>query len=268
MSAYSGWDVQETAVGLRLERAGVVLWRGDSVAIVPQLETEADCLITDPPYGIVNKFGTQERLDGTRRLQFSWDTPTITADVLEVVAGCLRLVHRRGSAFVFCGFDQFGSVLECVRDSGMTAKAAAWRKTCPPPACPGNWWPSAFEIAAYGYRTGAHFGDDDPKRCNVFDCDTYRHGQPGKVDHETQKPLKLMRRIVGALLPDGGLCIDPFMGSGTTGIAVVERAGRFIGIEKRPDYFDLCVERITAAILAEKSSLFPATKPPQQVELF
>lgn len=63
--------------------------------------------------------------------------------------------------------------------------------------------------------------------------------------HPTQKPLKLMVRIVKRLK---GTILDPFMGSGTTGVAAVKLGRRFIGVEIDKGYFDIAVRRIAAAI--------------------
>lgn len=201
-------------------------------------------LITDPPYGIINQFGVMEG-NGKRTLQFGWDEPEITETVLAVVGG-LSVVAD--SAFVFCGADQFGKLIDSMRCE-MTVKPAVWCKECPPPPGKGNWWPSAFELAIYGYRSGAFFGDDDPKRCNVFWYDSYRYGQPGKLDHPTQKPLALVRRIVNALAPPEGIALDPFMGSGTTLRAAKDLGRKAIGIEISERYCEIAAERMRQKVL-------------------
>ncbi len=65
----------------------------------------------------------------------------------------------------------------------------------------------------------------------------------------------------------GETILDPFMGSGTTGVACVKLGRKFIGIEKEPKYFDIAVKRIKRALSEERSSLFPVTKETQS-ELF
>lgn len=217
---------------------------GDCREVLPTLGT-VDAVVTDPPYGIVNEFGVQQKKDGTRTLQFAWDGPHVTQCV---VAALDLSLPKAMSAFVFCGFDQVTPISDAIRRAGMTPKPAAWVKKCPPPAMPGNWWPSGFEIAFYAYRTGAYFNDPDTGRCNVFVADTYRHGQPGKVDHPTQKPLNLTTRIVRAMVAPDGLILDPFMGSGTTGVAAVKLGRRFIGIEIHEPYFDIACRRISDAL--------------------
>jgi len=62
--------------------------------------------------------------------------------------------------------------------------------------------------------------------------------------HPTQKPLQLLNRIVLATTNEGDIILDPFMGSGTTGVAAVINNRKFIGIEKEKEYFDLANKRI------------------------
>lgn len=77
--------------------------------------------------------------------------------------------------------------------------------------------------------------------------------------HPTQKPIALMAWALDriGITSDATVC-DPYMGSGTTGIACVRSGRTFIGIEKSPAYFDIACRRIRDAVNAEKSSLFPA----------
>jgi DNA modification methylase len=76
-------------------------------------------------------------------------------------------------------------------------------------------------------------------------------GKPGKrAVHPTQKPVSLMRWCLDmAKVSEGATVLDPFMGSGTTGVACVKMGRRFIGIEIDPTYFDIACKRIEAATL-------------------
>lgn len=226
------------------------LYLGDCLDVLPQLEAgSVDAVVTDPPYGIVNQFGTAIGDDGGRRtMQFGWDGPGVTEAVVNAIRLSLSKCRKSAACFIFCGGDQFGRILEVPRDLCFTVKPAAWVKECPPPAGKGNWWPSGFELAIYGYRQSPYFGDTDPKRSNVFTYDSYRFGQPGKCDHPTQKPLKLIQRLVVAIVPPRGVALDCFMGSGTTGVACIRTGRRFIGIEKEPRYFDIACRRIEAEL--------------------
>ena len=65
-------------------------------------------------------------------------------------------------------------------------------------------------------------------------------------DHPTQKPVELMQWCLG-FIPDAKTILDPFMGSGTTGVACANLGRKFIGIEIEPKYFDIACKRIEIA---------------------
>lgn len=70
-------------------------------------------------------------------------------------------------------------------------------------------------------------------------------------DHVTVKPIDLMRYLVRMVTPKGGTVLDPFMGSGTTGIAAALEKVGFIGVEREADYFTIASARIRARVRAE-----------------
>ena len=83
--------------------------------------------------------------------------------------------------------------------------------------------------------------------------------------HPTQKPTKLMEWCIG-FLPEARTILDPFMGSGTTGVAAVKLGRKFIGIEIEPKYFDIACRRIQAALDAP-DMFVEAPKPAKQEAL-
>lgn len=74
--------------------------------------------------------------------------------------------------------------------------------------------------------------------------------RPVRNHHPTVKPVDLMRHLVRLVTPPGGLVLDPFMGSGTTGIAAVMEGFRFFGIDLEPEYVEIARRRIAAAPLS------------------
>ena len=94
-----------------------------------------------------------------------------------------------------------------------------------------NWEP----ILIYGFDS---ISNDVIKVANVPD---------NKIKHPTKKPIKLMRRLISILTSPGDTILDPFMGSGTTGVACVELGRNFIGIEKDLTYFNIATNRIKSA---------------------
>jgi DNA modification methylase len=85
----------------------------------------------------------------------------------------------------------------------------------------------------------------------------------GGKQHPTQKPIALMQWCLG-FLPDAETILDPFMGSGTTGVACVREGRKFIGIELDPDYFDIACERIRKEMAQPRLDLAPPPQPKQE----
>ena len=81
--------------------------------------------------------------------------------------------------------------------------------------------------------------------------------------HPNEKPLALMQRVVGTHSNVGDQVLDPFMGSGTTGVAAVKLGRKFTGIEIDPGYFDIACRRIAAA-LKEPDMFVEPPKPIKQ----
>ena len=92
-------------------------------------------------------------------------------------------------------------------------------------------------------------GQDDKLCGNIF-----RYSKPSKeernagldedTDHPTVKPIDLMRSLITLVTPKSGIVLDPFLGSGSTGIAALELDREFIGIEKEPKYLEISKKRI------------------------
>lgn len=88
----------------------------------------------------------------------------------------------------------------------------------------------------------------------------YEFQAPQDREHITQKPVELMGAMVEICRP-GGLVLDPFMGSGTTGVAALKLGRRFIGIEQNPEYFAIACRRLREA--ADADRMFQAEQPLQ-----
>ena len=94
-----------------------------------------------------------------------------------------------------------------------------------------------------GYDDG-----DDLSAARFFYCAKANKSDRGEGnDHPTVKPTELMRYLCRLVTPAGGLVLDPFMGSGSTGKAALLEGYDFIGIEDKEDYVKLAHRRITEA---------------------
>lgn len=92
----------------------------------------------------------------------------------------------------------------------------------------------------------------------------YTKNTPGGSKHPTQKPLPLILELVKLFSFDNQLILDPFMGSGTTGVACVKLGRKFIGIELEPKYFDIACKRIEDAYKQPDMFIEHVVKPVQE----
>jgi hypothetical protein len=84
----------------------------------------------------------------------------------------------------------------------------------------------------------------DPLPHRTQKTEQSRNGGPRQNHHPTVKPKKLMSYLIRMITPPGGVVLDPFMGSGSTGLAAKECGFKFVGIEKEPEYFEIASKRV------------------------
>jgi DNA modification methylase len=231
---------------------------GDAREILPTC-ARADVLITDPPYGIGLTEKTSYRDHSENRASSTY------GDDPEYVRGLIRtfipaVLAKTERALIFCGPAMLreypepasiGSVL-ALSYSGRTA----WGFQCTHPVL--FYGKDPFLADGKGGRPNSLRGDW-PKT--------------EEVDHPCPKPVAWMQWAVGRASRIGETVIDPFAGSGTTGVACVNMGRKFIGIEGVESYFDIACRRISEALKqpdmfiekpagAKPESLFAATGRP------
>lgn len=190
------------------------LYLGDCREVLPTLG-RVDAVITDPPYGIGKDGQTEStgKHGGRKGYEFlGWDSARPTPDVFAAIL-------KAAPTPVIWGGNYFADLL--------------------PP-------------------TGKWFVWDKGQRINQPDGELAWTSMPGALriatmnrvkllldgaEHPTQKPVDLMMWCLDQL-PDATTILDPFMGSGTTGVACARLCRRFIGIEIEPRYFDIACRRI------------------------
>jgi site-specific DNA-methyltransferase (adenine-specific) len=89
-----------------------------------------------------------------------------------------------------------------------------------------------------------------------------------KSNHPTVKPVRLMRYLCRLITPSGGLVLDPFTGSGSTGVAALLEGFRFLGIEREAEYVEIAEKRLQAARFEAMIDAEEKAKEPEQVEMF
>ena len=220
----------------------VQLYLGDCLEILPTLEAgSVDAVITDPPYGIGLKrktsdfrdspnFDNGESLEATRKYN---DNPERIKALIPSWHQAFMRVGKR--ALVFCGAAMLphwpiSKAIGCVFTPNGAGRCS-WGFQCMHP------------ILYYG---------KDPYLANRLGGrpNGFRTEQPNReqIDHPCPKPLDWMIWAINRIsLNESDTILDPFMGSGTTGVACVKTGRNFIGIEIDPDYYAIAEKRIAEA---------------------
>lgn len=237
------------------EDSAVTIYHGDCREVLPTLDV-VDLVLTDPPYAVSVSGSAYSSGPGkgTRVLDFftgDSDWPTMIEMVIAALDLATANLKETGSIYCWMGHRQFGPAVRLLEDKGFSTRFLVWQKKCPPPAPPRSGWPSGAELCLYGYRQGRRWvpGRREP-RTNILTADSYRHGQPGKVDHPTQKPFAVISPLIERSTIQGDLILDPFMGSGTTLRAAKDLNRRAIGIELEEKYCEIAAKRMRQEVLA------------------
>lgn len=230
------------------------IYHGDCREILPKLENKIDLIITDPPYA-VSIFGSsfnRHEGKGSRNYDFfegddNWQE--MQTMVEESVFHMIKKLKENGTIFIWVGHRMFGSILSILELHEFSTRPIAWVKKVPIPCPPNAGFDSALELGIYGYKQNRTFNTHKKYKSNVIFSDSYRHGQPGKVDHPTQKPFPTISPFIEIASNRGELILDPFMGSGTTLRAAKDLRRKAIGIEISEKYCEIAVNRLRQEVL-------------------
>ena len=202
------------------------LWLGDCRDILPTLG-KVDAVVTDPPYGIKEAAGKSSSRHGPASFGSkyvkdygvqSWDNNTADAEVFAAIGMAKHSIVFGGNYYPM-----------------------------PPSSC----W-----LVWDKLNQGTDFADCElawtnlkkaVRKIDLLWSGCIRAERDIPREHPTQKPLGVMKFCIGHLPTTTQNILDPFMGSGTTGVAAVQMGKRFIGIEREPKYFDIACRRIEDA---------------------
>jgi site-specific DNA-methyltransferase (adenine-specific) len=253
------------------------LYLGDCREIIPALP-RIDAVITDPPYSSGGNFradrtrSTADKyigggyVDGSASLdrqEFSGDNKDQRAYLIWSEMWMGRVLERATPGAVIAAFTdwrQLPVTTDAIQCGGWVWRGLAiWDKTEAARPQKG-WFRNQCEYVAWGSNGPmAQEGECHP---GVFRQAVLSEGK----EHIAGKPVAVMEGIVKISRP-GGVVLDPFMGSGTTGVACVAQSRPFIGIEIEPKYFDIACRRIEQAYAQRPLFDAPQPKKPEQMEI-
>lgn len=190
------------------------LYLADCMEVLPMLP-KVDAVITDPPYGIGQDGGAQ-RTRGSKKTngeKMGWDVKRPEKIVFDAM-------EQAADVRIYWGGNYFADYL-----------------------------PASMGWLYWEKRMGGDFADGElayssqNKALRQFSYFKKNKGD----EHPTQKPVSLMKWCIEQCKNNPSIILDPFMGSGTTGVAAVQMGKNFIGIEREPKYFEIACNRIEQA---------------------
>lgn len=222
---------------------------GDCREVLPTLG-KVDAVVTDPPYGVMlgeMGHGDERRKNQQSYSQFS-DTPDYVKEiVIPAIEQCISIAN---CCLVTCGNRHMQSYPK-------------WDDF-------GVWWnPAGTSRGKWGFQLAVtpilYYGKDPRAGKNQYASSLTGHFDRSEtIDHPCPKPLPFMKWLVRKASLETQVVLDPFMGSGTTGVACVKLGRKFIGIEIDEGYFNIACDRIRKAYAQPDMFISPPAPKPVQ----
>lgn len=194
---------------------------GDCMEVLPTLG-KVDAVITDPPYGIGEARANNKSrscLAESKDYGISdWDDKPPSNELIDLICSKAKFQAMFGGNYFTLPPTSCWLVWDKMNgDNDFADCELAWTN-----------WPKAVRRLQWRWHGMIRQGNEE------------RY-------HPTQKPLEVMKWVI-ELCPKSETILDPFMGSGTTGVAAIQLGRKFIGIEREPKYFDIACQRIEQAV--------------------
>ncbi|GAA4769272.1 MULTISPECIES: DNA-methyltransferase [Flavobacterium] len=213
-----------------------------------------DLILTDPPYNLGEFMHNRNtNLVKMRENQFAyagWDNLSQKdweKEMREFFKESSRILKKSGSLLMFMSLIKLETIIKIASEYKFYYKTTGiWHKTNPMPRNMNIHFVNSTEAWVYFIYndTSGTFNNDGIMHHDFIETSltTAKEKKFGK--HPTQKPLKLMSHFVKLLSNENDVILDPFMGSGTTGVASLKHKRKFIGIELSEEYFEISKNRI------------------------
>ena len=221
----------------------VKLYNDDCLNVLKDIgDNSVDFILTDPPYNIArdNNFHTM----GRKGIDFGeWDKGF---DLFSYIDLLPRVCAKDASVVIFNDWKNIGEIAKYAESKGFVIKdMLRWEKSNPIPRNRDRRFIVDYEVAVWLTMPKAKWTFN--RQSETYDRPLFKGSLVSgneKTAHTTQKPIWLMKEILQVLSNEGDTVLDPFMGSGSTGVACKELGRNFIGVELDKQYFDIATKRV------------------------
>lgn len=218
------------------------LWLGDCAAVLPRLP-KVELVCTDPPYRLTSG-GTPASsiaMRGGWMTNYSNDGApvTMTHDWHEWMPFVVAAMADDSEAYIMTNDKNLRPALNAAVEAGLSIhNVLVWDKRT---ATANRWYMKNCEFVAYLWKGRARRINDAGSKQLIS------VPQNDESLHPTEKPVELMQHYIRNSTQPDDTVLDPFMGSGTTGVAALRSGRRFIGCEIEPRWFEVACRRIEEA---------------------
>ncbi len=232
-----------------IEKDHYTLYEANAYTVIDELiakNVKVNHIITDPPYNISKENNFNTLKNPRKGIDFGdWDR---NFDLFSWIPKYEKILDRNGSMIVFCSYRYISFIIKTMEENNLEVKdIIIWKKSNPMPRNINRRYVQDMEFAIWAVKKGAkwifHKAKDSPYMRSLIETPLVSGSE--KMNHPTQKSLKLMQKLIDTHTDPGDTVIDPFMGSGTTGVAALQAGRNFIGIELDKSYFDDAVGRLS-----------------------
>lgn len=242
----------------------VYLYQADCIKMMDKILSKHpdgvfDMIFADPPYFLSNDGFTCSAGKKVSVNKGKWDK-ALGAEQMHSfnklwLSKCQKLLKPNGTMWVSGTMHNIFSVGTAMQELGFKMlNDITWEKPNPPPNLSCRYFTHATETliwAGKNSKTKHYFNYEKMKADNagkqmksVWCIAPPRKQEKAQGKHPTQKPLELLRRCIESSTEQGDFVFDPFMGSGTTGVAALLTGRKFCGVEQEPEFIELSAKRI------------------------
>ncbi len=234
-----------------------ILYNDDCIKVMKKMKSESvDVVFADPPYFLSNNGISISSGKIVSVNKGEWDKKENYDDIQkftkEWISECYRVLKRKCSIWVSGTHHNIFNVKKVLDEVGFRiVNIIIWKKTDPPPLIYKNKCKFSYEFIIWADKGYGHifnyeemFNINNNELEDVWLLPAVSMNEKKFGYHPTQKPECLLERIIKATTNEGQLVLDPFMGSGTTGVVCKRLNRKFIGIEKNKKYFIISEKRL------------------------